>query len=205
MFPTVLGSSDHRTDPTFIQIQVSEMSNINKQEYKKVRDKFPDWIPIEFHPVGLRMSKTRYLAKPESLFKNFAKSIRSYCVTVTPWEDSKTSALPQQPSDKADSGVILHKDAPLFFMVGGVFLPQDNTVGQLHTLYKKGDDFLHITLTREPPTILKNEVSKSEPTTPLVDTEITKNAPNGALPTSASMGTLPSSASTVSLPHDDLP
>jgi len=131
MFSWIWGSTDQKDKENHSLPEESQKERYD--EFLRVKNKYPDWIPIIVESNVITLNKTRYLTKKHIPFKSFAEIVRQYCVITTP---TGTQAI--DPS------------MPLLLIANETMIPPEEEMGKIYDIHKKNDGFLHITLYTEP-------------------------------------------------------
>jgi hypothetical protein len=127
MFSWMWGSNDQKDKE--IQTLPEESHKERYEEFLRIKDKYPDWIPIIVESNGVRLNKTRYLTRKNISLKSFAEIVRRYCVIST-----------QTGTQQIDPRT------PLLFTVNETVIPPGDEMGNIYDIHKKNDGFLHITV-----------------------------------------------------------
>lgn len=131
MLSWVWGSNDQKNKE--VETIPEDLQPQRCEEFRHIKQKYPDWLPIIIHSKDLTLTKHKYLTRAQIPFKKFAEIVQDYCVVQTP-----------QGLQKID------KKAVLFFAANGFLIPADEDMGKVYETHKKADGFLHIDIRQEP-------------------------------------------------------
>jgi Autophagy protein Atg8 ubiquitin like len=130
-FPRIWGSNEQKNKEAQTIPEDSQQQRF--EEYRRVKQKYPDWLPVIIHSKDMTLTKQKYLTREEIPFKKFAEIVQDYCMVETPTGLQK-----------------IDRKVPLFFAVSGTLIPADENMGKVYKENKKADGFLHIDIRQEP-------------------------------------------------------
>jgi hypothetical protein len=131
MYSWMWGSNDQKGKET--QNLPEDLQKEIYEEYLRVKNKYPDWVPIFVESKTVTLTKNKYLTRKKIPFKAFAEIVRQYCVISTP-----NGTQPMDPH------------TPLLFVANETLIPPEDEMSKVYDIHKKPDGFLHIVVSHEP-------------------------------------------------------